>query len=84
MNEQDYKLLINICYHCLRSNNLTIQQVSDIDQIISKLHETVSQIKTKENICFGKKSKAGAKLMDIKLTDPKQIKKTHTSIIGQK
>ena len=37
MTLKDYKLLVNICQQCLRSNNLNKQQIADIDTIMAKL-----------------------------------------------
>ena len=48
MTVDDYKLLINICQHSLRSNNLNQQQISDIDYIINKLSKTIF-IKDRKN-----------------------------------
>ena len=40
MTNSDYDLLLHICYHALRkSNDLNMDQVSDIDNIIKKLHK---------------------------------------------
>lgn len=39
MTHSDYDLLMHICNYALRKgNDLTIDQVSDIDRIIKKLH----------------------------------------------
>lgn len=48
MTVDDCKLLINICQHSLRSNNLNQQQISDIDYIINKLSKTIF-IKDRKN-----------------------------------
>lgn len=48
MTVDDCKLLINICQHCLRSNNLDQQQISDIDYIINKLSKIIF-IKDRKN-----------------------------------
>lgn len=49
MSKEDYQLLINICYHCLRYNNLTMKQISDINTMIDKLYKNLCKIKNKEH-----------------------------------
>ena len=40
MTHSDYDILLHICNYALRKgNDLTIDQVSDIDNIIKKLHK---------------------------------------------
>ena len=40
MTHSDYNLLLHICYYALRKGtDLNIDQVSDIDNIIKKLHK---------------------------------------------
>lgn len=78
MTLDDYKLLIHICNHCLRSNNLTLKQINDIDKVLTKLYNRVF---TQENIgCSGKKLKVGAKKKDTKRTG-KKLKAQTTPII---
>lgn len=81
MNQSDYKLLINICYQCLRSHNLTHKQRFDIDNILCKLYNKVF---TKENFkCCGKKLKLGLKKKDTKQTEKgSKAQKTPTIIHG--
>lgn len=67
--KEDYKLLINICYQCLRSDNLTHKQRDDIDGILHKLYNNLLTRET--NQCCGKKLKVGAKTKATKLTEPK-------------
>jgi hypothetical protein len=40
MTHSDYNLLLHICYHALRKgSDLNMDQISDIDNIIKKLHK---------------------------------------------
>lgn len=40
MTHSDYDILLHICHYALRKgSDLTIDQVSDIDNIIKKLHK---------------------------------------------
>ncbi len=40
MKGSDYDLMLHICYYSLRKGtDLTIDQVSDIDRMIKKLHQ---------------------------------------------
>jgi hypothetical protein len=49
MTNSDYDLLLHICYYALRKgNDLNIDQVSDIDNIIKKIHKE-QQIRNKVN-----------------------------------
>jgi hypothetical protein len=39
MTHSDYELLLHICYHALRKGHgLNMDQISDIDKMIKKLH----------------------------------------------
>lgn len=45
MNKHDYDLMTHICQHLLRKgHDLNYQQISDIDQMIKKLHKEKERI----------------------------------------
>ena len=84
MNQDDYKLLINICQQCLRSPLLSLSQVSDIDLIINKLFIEMSKTEESSQLCYGKKLKVGAKQTATKQIGQKsRMKKTRTITHGQ-
>lgn len=83
MNKQDHKLMINICYQCLRSSLLTAEQIADIDKLLPKLYDKA--FTNGDRTWSGMKSKNGQKKKAIRLTGKKsKDQKNHMTIHGSK